>query len=178
MILLSLSLLKPASQNNLLSSTGSKNSQNGNEAKAINPANVPNICKLRINKLAIEEIMRSMKNYAIHVVEITVPVISENKTRVVSDFKWPWASEIGRTIITLKGQTSDIFSKAIPISFFHFITLEHGINVIFEGNYGCLQRRNNQSEFVFDFILTLYVALTVVRSLNSMTVAEQLVEES
>ena len=157
MILLSLSLARPASQNNLLSSTGSKNSQNGNEAKAINPLNGSNICKLRINKLAIEEIMRSMKNYATHVVEITVSVISKNKTRIVSDFKWPWASEIGRTIITLKGQTSDIFSKAIPISFFHFITLEHGIKevsvLIFEGNYGCLQRRSNQSEFVFDFLL-------------------------
>lgn len=157
MILLSLSLARPASRNNSLPSTGCKNSLNVNEAKAINRANGSNICKLRINKLAIEEIVRSMKNYATHVVEITVSVMLKNSTRNFSDFKWPWASEIGRTIIALKGQASDIFSKAIPISFFHFITLQHGIKkvnvVIFEENYECLQRRSNRSEFVFDFLL-------------------------
>ena len=157
MILLSLPLPRLASQNNSLSSTENKNSQNVNNTKAINPANGSNICKLRINKLAIEKIVRFMENYATHVVEITVYVMSGNKTQAFSDFKWSWASEIGRTIITLKGQTIDIFSKdAIPISFFHFITLNHGIKeiniVVFEENYGCLQR-GNPSNLVFDFLL-------------------------
>ena len=159
MILFSLPFTRLASQNNSLSPAGnSPPSVEETKGEAINRANGSSICKFRINKSAIEEIDRSMQNYATNVVEIAVSVVLWNRTRVFSDLKWPWASEIGRTIITLKGQTSDMFSNVIAISFFHFIILEHGIKdvkvVVFEENPGCLQlTRGNRSELVFDFLL-------------------------
>ena len=100
---------------------------------------------LRIDELAVEDILRHTQSYSTHVVEITVSVNSGNKTR---ELKWSWADEIGRTIISLKGSVSRASS-------FYYITLNAGVkevNVVVE-NHGCLPNGSNGSEIIFDFLL-------------------------
>ena len=100
---------------------------------------------LRIDELAVEDILRHTQSYTTHVVEITVSVNSGNKTR---ELKWSWADEIGRTIISLKGSVSRASS-------FYYITLNAGVkevNVVVE-NHGCLPNGSNGSEIIFDFLL-------------------------
>ena len=112
---------------------------------AMNRTNASCTSDLRIDKSAVENILRLSHNYATHVIEIKVSVNSGNKIR---ELKWSWAEEIGRTIISLK--TS--YSQVSP---FHFVTLNPGIkkvNVVVE-NYGCLPNGSNGSEIIFDFLL-------------------------
>ena len=115
---------------------------------------------LRIHELAVEDILRHAQSYTTHVVEITVSVNSGNKTR---EFKWSWADEIGRTIISLKAlssfsHTSSSSSSSLynlGTSSFHYITLNAGVkevNVVVE-NHGCLPNGSNGSEIIFDFLL-------------------------
>ena len=101
--------------------------------------------ELRIDELAVEDILRHTQSYTTHVVEITVSVNSGNKTR---ELKWSWADEIGRTIISLKG-------SAFRAPSFYYITLNAGVkevNVVVE-NHGCLPNGSNGSEIIFDFLL-------------------------
>ena len=100
---------------------------------------------LRIDELAVEDILRHTQSYSTHLVEITVSINSGNKTR---ELKWSWADEIGRTIISLKGSVSRASS-------FYYITLNAGakeVNVVVE-NHGCLPNGSNVSEIIFDFLL-------------------------
>jgi hypothetical protein len=134
-------------QNNSTSSLRDKSGRNLNMA-TLNQTNASTICKLRIDKSTIENILRIMHNYTTHVAEIKVSVNSGNKTRRFPEFTWPWANEIGRTIISLKAQST---------SSLHIIALTPGIKkvnvVVFEENYGCLPKGNNGSERVFHFLL-------------------------
>ena len=122
-------------QNTSTSSTGIQNALNQNMTTAMNRTNASCTSDLRIDKSAVENILRLSHNYATHVIEIKVSVNSGNKIR---ELKWSWAEEIGRTIISLK--TS--YSQVSP---FHFVTLNPGIkkvNVVVE-NYGCLPNGSN-----------------------------------
>ncbi|CAB3984045.1 Hypothetical predicted protein [Paramuricea clavata] len=114
----------------------------------LNQTNASTICKLRIDESTVENILRIMHNYTTHVIEIKVSINSGNKTRRFPELVWPWASEIGRTIISLKAQST---------SSLHIITLTPGIKkvnvVVFEENYGCLPKGSNGSVRVFDFLL-------------------------
>ena len=114
-----------------------------------NPINASTICNLRIDESAVENILKSIS----HVTEIHVFIHSKNETRIFPEHIWPWADEIGRTIISLKAQRSGL----VTISSWYFITLTPGIEhmnvVVFEENYGCLPKGINGSKLVFDFLL-------------------------
>ncbi len=124
---------------------------------ALNLTNASSICQLRIDESAVENILRFMHNYTTHVVEINVFIDSKNETRSFPELIWPWANEIGRTIISLKARTSAIYNRNITISSLHFITLNPGIEkvnvIVSEENYGCLPTGSIGSELVFDFLL-------------------------
>ena len=141
-------------QNNSTSSTEGKIISNIN-LTVLNQTNTSNICKLRMDESAVENILRFMHNHATHVVEINVFIDSKNETRSFPKLVWPWANEIGRTIISLKARTTTF--GYITLSSLHFIILNPGIKkvnvVVSEENYGCLPTGSNGSELVFDFLL-------------------------
>ena len=143
-------------QNNSTSSTEGKIVSNLN-LTVLNQINTSNICKLRMDESAVENILRFMHNHATHVVEINVFIDSKNETRSFPELVWPWADEIGRTIISLKARTGSPSFSNITKSSLHFITLNPGIEkvnvVVSEENYGCLPKGSNGSELVFDFLL-------------------------
>ena len=143
-------------QNNSTSSTEGKIVSNLNPT-VLNQTNTSNICKLRIDESAVENILRFMHNHITHVVEIKVFIDSKNETRIFPELVWPWANEIGRTIISLKARTGAVYDENITISSLHFITLNPGIEkltvIVSEENYGCLPKGSNGSELVFDFLL-------------------------
>ena len=147
MLLFSL-LLVGLATNTSTSSTGTKNALNQNMTTARNLTNASCKSDLRIDKSAVENILRLSHNYATHVVEIEVSVNSGNKTQ---ELKWCWADEIGRTIISLKATFSE-YKVTSPLFTF---TLYRGIkrvNVVVE-NYGCLPNESNRSQVIFDFLL-------------------------
>ena len=131
-------------QNTSSSSTGIDNVQNQNVTNASCHSD------LRIDKSAVENILRLSHHYATHVIEIEASVSSGNETR---ELKWSWTDEIGRTIISLK--TSLPQDSILPISSFHHITLNpgiHEVNVVVV-DYGCLPNGSKGSEIIFDFLL-------------------------
>ena len=137
-------------QNTSTFSTGTENASNQNMTTTLNLTNASCNSDLRIDKSAVENILRLSHHYATHVVEIKVSVNLGNKTQ---ELKWCWADGIGRTIISLKTLLSQ--DLILPISSFHFITLNPGIkkvNAVVE-NYGCLPTGSNRSEIIFDFLL-------------------------
>ena len=143
MLLFSLPLVGLA-QNTSTSSTGIENVQNQNMTNASCHSD------LRIDKSAVENILRLSHHYATHVIEIKASVSSGNETR---ELKWSWTDEIGRTIISLK--TSLPQDSILPISSFHHITLNpgiHEVNVVVV-DYGCLPNGSKGSEIIFDFLL-------------------------
>ena len=150
-VVLSFSLpLVGLAQNTSTTSTGIENAPNQNMTMALNLTNASCNSDLRIDKSAVENILRLSHHYATHVIEIRVSVNSGNETQ---ELKWSWAAEIGRTIISLKSSLSQ--DSILPISSFHFITLNPGIkevNVVVE-NYGCLPNGSKGSEVIFDFLL-------------------------
>ena len=95
---------------------------------------------LRIDELAVEDILRHAQSYSTHVVEITVSVNSGNKTR---ELKWSWANEIGRTIISFKALVYRVNILNAGVK---------EVNVVVE-NHGCLPNGSNGSEIIFDFLL-------------------------
>ena len=143
-------------QNNSTSSTEGKIVSNLN-LTVLNQTNTSNICKIRMDESAVENILRFMHNHVTHVVEINVFIDSKNETRIFPELVWPWANEIGRTIISLKARTVATIFRNITISSLHFITLNPGIEkvnvVVSEESYGCLPTGSNGSELVFDFLL-------------------------
>ena len=143
-------------QDNSTTSTEGKIGSNLNMT-VLNQTNASTICKLRIDESAVENILRFMHNRATHVVEINVFIDSKNETRSSPELVWPWANEIGRTIISLKARTGSIYDENITISSFHYITLNPGIEkvnvIVSEEKYGCLPTGSNGSELVFDFLL-------------------------
>ena len=149
LVLLFSLLLVGLATNTSTSSTGTKNALNQNMTTARNLTNASCNSDLRIDKSAVENILRLSHNYATHVVEIEVSVNSGNKTE---ELKWSWADEIGRTIISLKATFSEY---KINSSSLYTFTLYRGIkrvNVVVE-NYGCLPNESNRSQVVFDFLL-------------------------
>ena len=138
---------------------------NQKSSMILNLTSVRTECKLQVEPSSLENVLRLMRNRAIHVVDLKVSVNLGNKTRNFGQLRWPWASEIGRTIISLKGRTKIHHSnyrntkgESIgTISSLHFITLNPGFKeldvVVFEESYGCLPTGNNGSERIFDFLL-------------------------
>ncbi|XP_028401015.1 uncharacterized protein LOC114524097 [Dendronephthya gigantea] len=112
--------------------------------------------KLRIKKSDIENILRLMLQYTTNVVEMELTIHSKNETRSFPKYKWSWASEIGRTIISLIARPF-IKILGVPPSSLNFITLRRGIEkvnvAVFEEIEGCLPTGSDGSELVFDFLL-------------------------
>ena len=140
-------------------SMGTENASNKNMTTTLNLTSASCNSDLRIDEIAVDNILGLSHNYATHVIEIRVSVNSGNETR---ELKWSWAAEIGRTIISLKTSHSQgsqgpilLPSYSLPISSFHYITLNPGIkevDVVVE-NYGCLPTGSKGSEVIFDFLL-------------------------
>ncbi len=143
-------------QNNSTSSTEGNIFSNRNMT-VLNQTNTSNTCKLRMDESAVENILRFINSHTTHAVEINVFIDSKNETRSFPEMVWPWANEIGQTIISLKARTGFPPFSNITISSLHFITLNSGIEkvnvVVSEENYGCLPTGSNGSELVFDFLL-------------------------
>ena len=146
-------------QKNSTSSLRDKNGTNLNMTTSnmttLNLTNASINCTLRLDESAVENILRFMHNYTTHVVEIKVSINSGNKTRRFPELIWPWASEIGRTIITLIARSTSSVQPVgwnLPLS-----SLTVGIEkvdvLVSEENYGCLPTGSKGSERVFDFLL-------------------------
>ncbi|XP_028403487.1 uncharacterized protein LOC114526163 isoform X2 [Dendronephthya gigantea] len=111
--------------------------------------------KLQMNKSDVENILKLMLQYTTNVVEIELTIHSKNNTRSFPKYKWSWASEVGRTVISLIERP--FIKLNYKPSSLHFITLKRGIKkvnvVVFEEIDGCLPTGNKGSELVFDFLL-------------------------
>ena len=140
-------------QENSTSSPGNKNGTKLNMTTS-NRTNALINCTLRIDESAVENILRFMHNYTTHVVKIEVSINSGNKTQRFPELIWPWASEIGRTIISLIARYTSFVQLRwhFPLS-----PLNGGIEkvdvLVSVKNYGCLSAGSKGSERVFDFLL-------------------------
>jgi hypothetical protein len=111
------------------------------------------VCKLHISKSEIEEVLRLQYNSTTNTVKIKVSVVSENGTRYFPEMTWLWASEIGRTIISLVRLAKDtIFTSPIFTSILEIGTEEVDIQVTEETD-GCLPPGEEGSDRIFDFLL-------------------------
>ncbi len=135
-------------QDNPTSSSGNKNGTNIDTT-----TNASTICKLGKDKSEIENILRLMHKYTTRVVEIKVSINSENDTRIFPELVWPWASEIGRTIISLIERSNALYGLCSSRLGFLTVGIEKVNVLVSEENYGCLPTGSIGSEVVFDFLL-------------------------
>ena len=113
-----------------------------------------NDCKLLIHKSKIEEVLSKYYNSTTtNTVKIKISVVPGNNTRYSQELELPWASNIGRTIISLvrraKGSifTSPIFTWMLEVG-----TEEVDIRVMEEPD-GCLPPGDKGSDLIFDCLL-------------------------
>ena len=119
----------------------------------LNLTNASAFCTLKKNESAIKDILRLMDSYTTKVVEIRVLISSGNSTQNLPEFVWPWASEIGRTLITLIERYKVFVSECASPRAFRSVGIKQ-LDVVFsEENYGCLLNGSEISELVFDFLL-------------------------
>ncbi|XP_028400502.1 uncharacterized protein LOC114523694 isoform X2 [Dendronephthya gigantea] len=139
---------------NSTSSPGGKNVAIDQPMTNLNLTNTTNRCeshkpKLRISESDVKNIINAMHKYTTNGVEIELTIDSKNETRSFPKYKWSWAGEIGRTIISL-------ITSVAGNKFFCF-TLTPGIAkvnvVVSELTDGCLPTGNNGTELVFNFLL-------------------------
>ncbi|CAB3998567.1 Hypothetical predicted protein [Paramuricea clavata] len=111
------------------------------------------VCKPHISKSEIEEVLRLQYNSTTNTVKIKVSVVSENETRYLPEMTWLWASEIGRTIISLVRRAKDtIFASPIFTSILEIGTEEVDIQIT-EKTDACLPPGEEGSDRIFDFLL-------------------------
>ncbi|XP_028400980.1 uncharacterized protein LOC114524065 isoform X2 [Dendronephthya gigantea] len=101
----------------------------------------------------VEDLLRLMLKPTTKTIEITATVASANKTRVFPEMKWPWANEIGRTLISLVARAkSSVFDS--PLFTFPFEVGIKGISIVAaEDPVGCLPSGKNGSDQVFNHLL-------------------------
>ncbi len=88
-----------------------------------------------------------------NIVKIKISVVSGNKTQYFPEMNWPWASEIGRTIISLVYHAKKTFFSSPRFTWMLNVgTAEVDIKVMEETD-GCLPPGNQGSNEVFDFLL-------------------------
>jgi hypothetical protein len=118
-----------------------------------NGSSISAVCKLHINKSEIEEVLRLQYNSTTNTVKIKVSVVSENETRYFPEMTWLWASEIGRTIISLVRLAKDtIFPSPLFTSILEIGTEEVDIQIT-EKTDGCLPPGDEGADRIFDFLL-------------------------
>ena len=117
------------------------------------PSNSTN-CNLQIDESTIEDVLRLQHEPTTNVINLKVTVVSENETRCFPKMKWPWANELGRTIISLAWRAKD--TAILPSPLFTW-TLEVGTEevdiLITEKTDGCLPLGDQGSDRIFDFLL-------------------------
>ena len=112
-------------------------------------------CKLYIHDSKIKEVLSKHKSSTtINIVRMTVSVVRTNKTRYCAKKKLAWASEVGRTILTLVERAKDIrlFRSPLFTSPLEVGTDEIDIQVK-EIIDGCLPPGGRGSELIFDYLL-------------------------
>ena len=129
----------------------SKTRQENNNTSSINSTS----CKLRIDRSKIQKVLG--KNYnvtSINTVKIRVLVYQGNNTEYSEEMKFPWASEVGRTIVSLIQRAEDL---PILRSLFFSTILEVGTDEVDiemrEETNGCLPPRELWSEYIFNSLL-------------------------
>ena len=111
-------------------------------------------CKLIVNDSKISEVISKHDNASTtNIVKITVSIVGK-KTRFCQKLELDWASEVGRTILTLVRRAKDIRLFRSPL---FILPLEVGTEEIDiqlkEKTDGCLPPGERGSEHIFYFIL-------------------------
>ncbi len=133
--------------------------QRGNETilprtlKALNRASNSPKCNLQLDESKLEDVLRLQHEPTRNIVKIKISVVSGNKIQYFPEMSWPWANEIGRTIISLVWHAENtIFSSPLFTWMLNVGTAEVNIKVKEETD-GCLPPGNQGSKQVFDFLL-------------------------
>ena len=129
----------------------SRTRQENNNTSSINSTS----CKLRIDRSKIQKVLGKHYNVtSINTVKIRVLVYQENNTEYSEEMKFPWASEVGRTIVSLIQRAEDL---PILRSLFFSTILEVGTDEVDiemrEETNGCLPPRELWSEYIFNSLL-------------------------
>ena len=111
-------------------------------------------CKLIVNDSKINEVISKHDNAnTTNIVKITVSIVGKN-TQFCQKLELDWASEVGRTILTLVRRAKDILLFGSPL---FILPLEVGTEEVDiqlkEKADGCLPPGKRGSEHIFDFIL-------------------------
>ncbi|XP_028401030.1 uncharacterized protein LOC114524108 isoform X2 [Dendronephthya gigantea] len=111
-------------------------------------------CKtIQFDEIKLAKVLHLMREPAINTVEITVTVASANRTRIFPEMVWPWASEIGRTLISLisRAKTS-IFASSL-YTFALEVGVERVVIEVTEEPIGCLPSGEKGSNQIFKLLL-------------------------
>ncbi|XP_028401031.1 uncharacterized protein LOC114524112 [Dendronephthya gigantea] len=131
---------------------GHENSTNNDEVNGKN-ISIVSCQKIQFDEIKLAEVLHRMREPAINTVEITVTVASANRTRIFPEMVWPWASEIGRTLISL----ISIAKTSIFFSLVFTFPLEVGIErvsiEVTEEPIGCLLTGKEGSDQIFNYLL-------------------------
>ncbi|XP_028400760.1 uncharacterized protein LOC114523898 [Dendronephthya gigantea] len=132
---------------------GHENSTNNDEVNGKN-ISIVSCQKIQFDEIKLADVLHLMREPAINTVEITVTVASANRTRIFPEMVWPWASEIGRTLISLISHAkTNIFLSAAVFTF----PLEVGIKrvsiEVTEEPIGCLLTGKEGSDLIFNYLL-------------------------
>ena len=126
----------------------------GCSTKPTNETTNSTTCKLLINRSEIKAVLSKHDNVAgANVVKLRISVLPGNKTRFCQKMELAWASEVGRTILTLVRRAKDtIFTSPLFTTTLEVGTEEVNIQVK-EKIDGCLPPGERGSELIFDSLL-------------------------
>ncbi len=125
----------------------------GCKINTVNKTSNSTDCKLLIDKSKIEEVLSKHDNSTTtNTVKIKISVPG-NKTRYFEELELAWASEIGRTIISLVRRAKDtIFTSPFFTLLLEVGTEEVDVEVT-ETTDGCLPPGDEGTDQIFDFLL-------------------------
>ena len=113
---------------------------------------------VQFDESKLADVLHLIREPAVNTVEMILTVASANRTRVFPEMKWPWANEIGRTLISLTSRakasflSSNIFTCALEVS------MERVSIEVTEETIGCLSPGKKGSDQVFtDLLKTLFL---------------------
>ena len=126
----------------------------GCNIKPINETTNLTTCKLDISDSEINEVLSKHENITTtNIVRITVSIVRGNKTKCCQKMEFAWASEVGRTLLTLVQRAKDtIFTSLLFTTTLEVGTQEVNIQVK-EKTDGCLPPGEPGSELIFDYLL-------------------------
>ena len=141
-------------QENSTSQQENKTTSIGCNIKSINGTTNLTTCELDISDFEINEVLSKHENITTtNIVRIRVSIVQQNKTQCCQKIELAWASEVGRTILTLVERARDtIFTSILFTTTLEVGTQEVNIQVK-EKTDGCLQPGKPGSELIFDNLL-------------------------